>query len=170
MAHWYPPPRQLPNSEEVLPHVLVGDDAFRLHRNMMKPYSREEAIGNNTKSVFNYRLCRARRTSENAFGILAQVFRIFYTPIGVLPETADKLIIVACCLHNLLRDGYLAQAGHAVYELDPMLELPKDNLIPLRRVGGFANADGFAIRDAFASYFKNEGSVTWQNKLVNRTD
>ena len=50
-----PPSCQLPNSELLLPYVLVGDDAFRLHPNMMKPYLREEAIGNNTKSVFNYR-------------------------------------------------------------------------------------------------------------------
>lgn len=165
-----PPPRQLPNSELLLPHVLVGDDAFRLHPNMMKPYLREEAIGNNTKSVFNYRLCRARRTSENAFGILAQVFRIYYTPINVLPETVDDIITVTCCLHNMLREGYLSQKGRATYDLDPTQELPSENLMPLRRAGGFANADGFTVRNSFASYFKNEGSVTWQNKIVNRTD
>lgn len=33
-----PPPSQLPHSDLALPNIFVGDDAFRLHPNMLKPY------------------------------------------------------------------------------------------------------------------------------------
>ncbi|KAK5646098.1 hypothetical protein RI129_004562 [Pyrocoelia pectoralis] len=88
-----PPPRKLPNSDCVLPHVFVD----------------------NSNAIFNYRLCRARRTSENTFDLLAQVFRIIYTPINLLPETVDDVIIVSCCFHNLLRDAYISKAGPSYY-------------------------------------------------------
>lgn len=165
-----PPPRRLPNSQLLLPHVLIGDDAFKLHPNMMKPYQKEDALANNIKGTFNYRLCRARRTSENAFGILSQVFRVFYTPINLLPETVDNVIVVSCCLHNMMREGYLSRSGRANYELDPTEALPTENLIPLRATGGYANVKGFTVRSTFASYFVEEGKVSWQESSVHKTD
>lgn len=165
-----PAPGQLPNSELVLPHVLVADEAFRLHTNMMRPYQREEALANKNKGTFNYRLCRARRTSENAFGLLSQVFRVFYTPIDLLPETVDDVITVSCCLHNMMREGYLSKTGRSNYELDPTVDPPSQNLIPLTASGGFANVQGLTVRNTFASYFMEEGKVSWQEARVNRTD
>jgi len=35
-----PPPKCLPFGVAQLPHVFVGDDAFALKKNMMKPYTR----------------------------------------------------------------------------------------------------------------------------------
>lgn len=54
---------------------LVGDDAFPLKTYLMKPYSKITL--SLEQKVFNYRLSRARRIVENAFGILASRFRIF---------------------------------------------------------------------------------------------
>ncbi|XP_022161759.1 uncharacterized protein LOC111027671 [Myzus persicae] len=102
----FPEESALPGSNIVVPHVVVGDEAFRLHPNIMKPYSRKSSLGDASKKVFNYRLSRARRVTENAFGLLSQVFRVFYQPINIESTTCDDLIWVACCLHNMLRDGY----------------------------------------------------------------
>lgn len=55
--------------------LLVGDDAFPLKRNLIKPYSKFKL--SKEHKLFNYRLSRARRIVENPFGILASRFRIF---------------------------------------------------------------------------------------------
>lgn len=94
----------LPNSNKIL-HVILGDEAFRLHKNILKPYKRNVTRQDADKAVFNYRLSRTHWVTENAFGFLSQIFRMFYTTIN--PETCDNLVIVACCLHNMLRDPYL---------------------------------------------------------------
>lgn len=61
----FPPSKALPGSNQVLPHVIIGDEAFPLCTNLMRPYSREAAQGDEEKKVFNYRLSRARNVSEN---------------------------------------------------------------------------------------------------------
>lgn len=90
---YFPSPGKLPNSNEILPYVHIGDEAFRLDRHMMRPYSRTEARKDYQKTIFNYRLSQARRTTENSFGILSQVFKVFYTPISLKTETVDHLVL-----------------------------------------------------------------------------
>lgn len=91
----------------VLPHIIVGDEAFRLHKNIIKPLNKATAASDRSKALFNYILSRARRVNENAFGLLSQVFRVFYTHISIKLEVCHDMIMAACCLHNLLREGYL---------------------------------------------------------------
>ena len=64
-----PSPTPLPYGCIRTPYVFVGDDAFALKSYIMKPYPQKDLT--NEKRIYNYRHSRARRISENLFGILA---------------------------------------------------------------------------------------------------
>ena len=69
---------------------IVGDDAFPMSKHLMKPYPHRHL--DKEKRVFNYRLSRARRVVENAFGIFANKWRVFLTTIKLSPEKITHLI------------------------------------------------------------------------------
>lgn len=161
----FPGDEKLPGTNNSTPFVVVGDGAFRLHRHIMKPYSRSSAKQDRAKTIFNYRLSRCRRVTENAFGLLSQVFRIFHTAIGTDVEVCDDLVIVACCLHNMLRDAFLEKGNKIFYEYD---EEQTTGMGTLCSRGGFASADGFDVREKFKQFFIQEGTVSWQNHQISR--
>ena len=99
-----PFPDPLPHDYQDVPYFFVGDDAFALRETMMKPYSKRNL--NDDERIFNYRLSRARRVVENAFGILANRFQVLLTTMRHKPSTV-KVIVKACIvLHNLMRIRY----------------------------------------------------------------
>ena len=81
-------------------HVFVANDAFGLKRHMMKPYPSSNLVV--PKQIFNYRLSRARRVIENAFGILASRFRVFHKPIIAQVNKVISITKAAVALHNFL--------------------------------------------------------------------
>ena len=83
----FPPSGSLPGmtSSQVL-YVIVGDAAFPLKRNIMRPYPGKNLP--ESQFVYDYRLSRARRVVENSFGILASRWRIFRRPIIATPDHA----------------------------------------------------------------------------------
>ncbi|XP_069605173.1 uncharacterized protein [Ranitomeya imitator] len=95
----FPLPRPLPNTEgPAMPFVVVGDEAFQMCANLLKPYSSRGL--DQTKSVFNYRLSRARRTVECAFGILVSKCRILGSTFNLKIETVDEVVKACEVLHN----------------------------------------------------------------------
>jgi len=71
-------------SNKKLNYAFLGDEAFLLRPDFLKPYNQRELTLE--RRIFNYRLSRARRTVENVFGILAKRFRIFHTSINLKVE------------------------------------------------------------------------------------
>ncbi|KAK3920137.1 Protein ALP1-like [Frankliniella fusca] len=86
----------------LLPYVFLGDGAFPLDEHLMTPFEpneRDELTGN--QALFNYRLSRARRVVENAFGILSARVRILRRTAIVSETLACNIILSTCALHNL---------------------------------------------------------------------
>ena len=166
-----PGPKRLPGTTTELPHVIVADEAFPLMDNIMRPYpGRREARMGEAASVFNYRLSRARRIVENAFGILAQVWRLYRRPLNVTPEHAQLLVMATCVLHNFRRSGDdpdLQLAG--VPDEAPNDAAPEQpGLADISRPIGANNYARSAerIREAFTRYFLNEGALAWQRERM----
>lgn len=72
----------------------------------MKPFSKRNLSVK--ERIFNYRLSRARRIVENAFGILVSKFRIFERPIALSPEKVTSIVKTSAALHNWLRKSSAA--------------------------------------------------------------
>lgn len=62
----FPPPMTLSDGKK-LNFVFVADEAFPLKEYIMRPYPGRELNGI-PQRIYNYRLSRARRVIENAFG------------------------------------------------------------------------------------------------------
>ena len=84
-----------------IPIAFVGDDTFPLGEHCMKPYGLNNA--SNMERVFDYRLSKFRRTSQNGFGIWSNRFRLFSTRPLLTPDKAVIAIMASLALHNMLR-------------------------------------------------------------------
>ncbi|XP_058817539.1 putative nuclease HARBI1 [Topomyia yanbarensis] len=86
-----------------VPILLIGDSAFKLSQNLMKPFP--FAINQNEdERLFNYVLSRCRRVVENAFGHLKARFRKIGRGLEVDICNANRIIKACCILHNLCND------------------------------------------------------------------
>lgn len=95
-----PQPEKIPGTDISTPYVFVADDAFPLTTNIMKPYAHQGLT--QMERIYNYRLSRARRISENVFGIMVARFRVFRSPMEVQPGKAKDIVLAAAVLHNFL--------------------------------------------------------------------
>lgn len=160
-----PAPRALPGREKPVPFVVVADDAFPLQINIMKPYPfREQPCA---VRVFNYRLSRARRVAENAFGGIATVFRVLRKPLLVRPETAESVVLAICVLHNFL----LSQDSESTYTaIDSWCHegMPNNNVAAVQNIGNDRyGQEPKAIRDELRDFFVTpQGEVPWQYKHI----
>jgi len=114
-----PKPKCLPNTDESpQPYVFVADEAFALHKNLLRPYPGRGLT--NTRRILNYRISRARRTVECVFGVLSNKWRVLHTPLLVEPDFADDIIKSCCILHNFVRkiDGYNFEDMDSSYLVD----------------------------------------------------
>ena len=178
---------QLPNTTHKAKFCFIGDEAFPLKDNLLRPYPGKNL--DEKLRIFNYRLSRARRVVENAFGILWARWRFLRSPIQAHPEKAVKNILAAVALHNWLKKHEDSQKcygrvycppGYVDYE-DCHGILHKgvwrsevSEAGPLQKVGklGTNNHTKSAeyYRSMFANFFvSRQGELPWQQDYVRRT-
>lgn len=95
-----PQARPLPNELENFPFYFIGDKAFPLTENIMRPYPARGL--NNEKRIFNARISRARKTVECAFESLSSKFKVLYSKIACEPQNAENIVKATCILHNFI--------------------------------------------------------------------
>ena len=168
-----PDPVPLPGDNKNMPYFIIGDDAFALRTWLMKPYSRRNMT--HEERIFNYRISRARRIVENAFGILANRFRCLLTTMRQTPETVTTIVTTCVVLHNLMRIRYPAlQNAIADREDDNHQMIPGEwradiNLAEIEREAASKNPSREAkgMRDYLKLYYNSEaGAVPWQENMI----
>ena len=80
-----------------IPHMIVGDDALHLADYMTRPYSTNRQLSGE-QLVFNYRLSRFHRVSENA-----SRFRLFLSRLNIkYLSSINNVILAGVVLHTML--------------------------------------------------------------------
>ncbi|XP_065363219.1 putative nuclease HARBI1 [Calliphora vicina] len=170
-----PPPKPLPMRTMPVPYLLVADDAFALTPNLIKPFSARNM--NAMQRVFNYRLSRARRVIENAFGIMSARFRVMRSPIKLEPLKTRQITLACCVLHNFL----MSQQSSIYFNSNLVDHYSEDGtLIPgewrneqigsslssIQTPSYYIAPEASKIREEFSQYFVEEGEVSFQYKHI----
>ncbi|KAH7945681.1 hypothetical protein HPB49_013958 [Dermacentor silvarum] len=202
----FPPDAPLGNVGNI-PFYLVGDEAFPLKTYMMRPYPRkslhpflaasteeEQLHGDqgdsaltshfaepHSKRIFNYRLSRARRVIENAFGIMAQKWRILRRPFKAKDDNVRRIISACVVLHNfLLKESPTSRSAYCppgtADHLDWQGNITEGSwraedssntaLPPLRSTGCHSTRAAYRVRDLLAKYFVTDGKIPWQEYMI----
>lgn len=172
-----PQAKPLPGREKPVPYMVVADDAFALKPYLMKPIpSRQLSM---IERVYNYRLSRARRIVENAFGIASARFRVLRKNIELEPNKVEKIILAVCAMHNFLMTRPTSRAVYAMNG-DIDRELPNGQVeagrwrdegeplgaldVPARAI---ACAEAKEVQQELQSYFVSvQGELDWQYNVV----
>lgn len=162
-----PQEKNLPGTNVPAPFVIVGDAAFPLHKSLLRPYPEQAIRDNDERRVFNYRLCRARRVSENAFGILTKRFRIYQRKLQLSPRNMDIVVMATCVLHNFLRIKVDSEFENRNLNLGKQQSNLSEALTNARGTGGACSTEGLQSREKYKNYFNTvTGSVQWQQSII----
>ncbi|KAK3933062.1 Protein ANTAGONIST OF LIKE HETEROCHROMATIN PROTEIN 1 [Frankliniella fusca] len=161
-----------------LPYVIVGDEAFTLSSHFMVPKGGQFLP--DYWNIYNYRLSRARRVIENAFGIMTARWRVLRRCLQAGEEKMRPVVSACVVLHNFfvqneenvldaahryIPAGYvdLEEGGRQVPGRWRAEVRQEDNLLqpaaPRRDVqldpsaGPGTDAQGMAVQRQFRDYF-----------------
>ena len=166
----FPPASVLHNCGISLPYFLLGDDAFALDVNLMKPFPLRSAMGD--EKIFNYRLSKARRIVENAFGLLCAKFRVLLKTLELGVSNVMRVVRACLALHNFLvtrKDQYYSPPGFLDTEYNACNVIPgkwRDNIdgdvCTLRSDPSTRRSTAREVRDNLKEYFFGEGAAGFQ--------
>lgn len=158
-----------------LPYFFIADDAFRLSTRIMKPFTPKKGqYLSKEERIFNYRLSRARRCVENAFGILSRKWQCLSQPLRQSPTRASKIVLACCTLHNLLigNENYCPAGFADYYNVDGQLiegewRKTAPEMVPLQSCSGRVSLRAKEIRNLLKDFVNSPaGSVPWQTQCI----
>jgi hypothetical protein len=122
----------------------------------MRSYSRNSILSYEEK-VYNYRYSKARCPLENAFSILAGLWRVLLKPIETQPGSMDHVGLVACCLHNMLRNT------KAITTFEERVQVENEVINGFESTGAIRRnhvREAAVIRDKLKKYFVSPQGAT----------
>ncbi|KAK0408395.1 hypothetical protein QR680_003931 [Steinernema hermaphroditum] len=160
----FPEDSYLTGTEVLLPYFFLGDAGFPLQERLQKPFT---GTTSKIQATFNYRLSRARRVIEDAFGILATRWRILLKDIETSTPLADSIVRACLHLHNFLSDEEpFARRRHNENGVDPerfvQARMQSAPVHPARSQNSTTYAKN--VRRKLAVYFRRQGRVPWQHR------
>lgn len=161
-----------------LDFVFIGDEAFALRTDFLKPFP-QRGLTYDVR-IFHYRLCRARRVVENAFGVLASKFRIYHTTITLSPNKVECIVLATVVLHKLLRRrlgvNYVSPSLVDQEDFTRACVIPGEwrqtqtpnNAFQSLKKTKKSNQSEVAkqSRDSYVKFFTTTGQVSWQGRMV----
>jgi len=141
--------------------VIHGDEACPLKIYLVKPFVRKDLLCE--ECVFNYRLLRARRCVECAFGILTIKWPLLSKAIE---SKAERIVRCICLLHNIIVD--LEGTTH-----DPSVLQETSQICGSRQARTNVRGRSFSpsskgvidVRNAFKAYFNGPTAAILSQKL-----
>ena len=166
------PKKPLPGFPEagLLPHCFIGDEAFPLSVDLMRPRGQRGTKLSDDQLVFNYRLSHARQIVEYAFGFLVQCFRIFDRRMYLSTENATIVTEACTVLHNFLTPP-CTDYESIMERLNPDGRQYNENQGVLRDVhnyhGYHSPTDATIVRDWYKAYFWSlTGALPYQMEII----
>ena len=143
----------------------------------MKPFP--QANLTDRKRIFNHRLSRMQRISENTFGIWSNRFRVFTATMALEPNKSVDVTLATIVLHNFLssksREVYTGEGSLDLESHDKNIipgEWRRENEqidfmhpLPVTRSNRATNT-AENVRNILADYFYGPGQIPWQWKIL----
>ncbi|GFO04494.1 hypothetical protein PoB_003099900 [Plakobranchus ocellatus] len=104
------------------------------------------------KRMFNYRLSRARKQIECAFGKLSSMRRFLRKPIEVHVDFAIDIVKATWVLHNYIQNRE-PEGTNDMDTIDADTDSPLMAMPTTARSAGRQNGDGKAVRNSLMNYF-----------------
>nr|CAI5843403.1 unnamed protein product [Callosobruchus analis] len=158
----------------------IGTNGRANETYILKPFGRSTHLSRKQK-IYNYRLSRARRIVENAFGILVSRFRVFERPIAIGIDKVDVVVKATLALHNWLKtssgETYTPIGSFDTEDLNTRQIVPGSwrtqstearALVNLQTNLGSRNytTSASTVRDQYAEYCSGHGAVPWQLNMI----
>ncbi|GFQ92544.1 DDE Tnp4 domain-containing protein [Trichonephila clavata] len=153
-----PCPVEIPGTTKMLPFLFIGDEAFPLKRNLMRPYP--GVALSKDKLIFNYRLSRARSLETSTFTVAAAV--CLHNFIKSAEEEAQSCERKYCPLYfvdNMSPDGYINDGGWRTEEALAINRLSRNG-------SNMYSRQAEETRRTLQNYFCLEGATAWQDAHI----